>query len=126
MARRPREFTEAEIEGIVELHEANLSTTAIAEQIGCAHTTVQRVLAEQGIDWQQPANLKPITAAQYREGYDAGYRTALCHVHLHGLEGAHEYSRYRQLPWAKNGDGGVPPDFPGMYAKRENARNRGD
>ena len=119
MARRVREFTEAETERIVELHSASLSTTAIAEQIGCAHTTVERVLAEQGIDWQQPASLKPITAAQYREGYDAGYRTALCHAHLHGLEGAHEYSRYRLLPWAKNGDGDVPPAFPRMYGNHD-------
>ena len=121
MARRPREFTEAETERIVELHNADLGTTAIAEQIGCAHTTVERVLLEQGIDWGSVGTPKDIRAADYREGYDAGYRTALYHMSLYGLEAAHEYSRHVLLPWAKNGEGSVPPEIPRMYRRRRDA-----
>ena len=119
MARRMREFTDGEIENIVELYSADLSTTAIAEQMGCAHRTVERVLVEQGIDWGPVGTPKDIRAVEYREGYDAGYRTALYNVRLHGLEAAHKYSRYRLLPWAKNGDGHVPPAFPRMYGKHD-------
>ena len=121
MARRPREFTETETERIVELHSANLGTTAIAEQIGCAHTTVERILVEQGIDWRPPGTLKDREAAEYREGYDAGYRTALYHASLYGLEAAHEYSRHVLLPWARNGEGSVPPEIPRMYTRRRDA-----
>jgi len=113
MARRPREFTDAEVEGIVELHEAHLGTTAIAEQIGCAHMTVERVLTEQGIDWRPPGTIKDREAAEYREGYDAGYRTALYNVRLHGLEAAHKYSRHELLPWRRDGIGSVPPALGG-------------
>ena len=95
MARRVREFTDGEIENIVELYSADLSTTAIAEQMGCAHRTVERVLVEQGIDWGPVGTPKDIRAVEYREGYDAGYRTALYHASLYGLGAAHEYSRYR-------------------------------
>jgi len=115
MARRVREFTDGEIENIVELYSADLSTTAIAEQMGCVHRTVERVLVEQGIDWGPVGTPKDIRAVEYREGYDAGYRTALYHVSLYGLEAAHEYSRHVLLPWARNGNRDIPPDFPGMY-----------
>lgn len=123
MARRPREFTDAEVERMVELHGKNQGTTAIAEQIGCAHTTVERILVEQGIDWRPPGTLKDREAAEYREGYRAGYCSALYHMRSYGLEAAHEYSRHVLLPWARNGNRDMPPDFPGMYAKRKNARN---
>ena len=50
------------------------------------------------------------TSLEYREGFEAGYRMALTHVNLHGLEATRVHWNDRLLPWRDYGRYD-PPEF---------------
>ena len=96
-----------------------LAIEEIAAILGRGFDVVRDALQVAGVEKSTRRAKQPGLAGEYRDGYDAGYRSALCHAHLYGLEAAHEYSRHVLLPWARNGDGDVPPAFPGMYGNHD-------
>lgn len=129
MSRAARYFTPAEVKEMVELLAQGEST----ERIGQRQTppasgrVIGRVLSARLGDlraFKARARVKRslergrLRHLDYREGFEAGYRMALTHVNLHGLEEAREYCNGSLLPWRETGLDDIPPEFPRVYRRR--------
>jgi len=120
MGRKPREFTLAETADMVRLFNAGHSTDSVGELHDCSGNIAARVLRTRLGDLRTARAIQKarnsmagerLKHLEYREGFELGYRMALTHVNLHGLERAREYCNGILLPWRDTGLDGVPPPW---------------
>ena len=101
----------------VKCRENGLDIADIAAILGRSLSVIKEALELAGVDKPTVRTKRAERDARYREGYDAGYRSALYHVLLHGWRAAHGYSHDALLPWTKSGNGNVPPEVPRTYRR---------
>jgi len=120
------EFTAGQIKEMVALFNQGASTQRIGELQGHSATAVQRALRER-LGNLRAARMRAhisrsMTALSQkhlggRERFEAGYRMALTHVHLHGLQRTRDYCDHALLPWREAGLE-YPPEFLKIYRGR--------
>jgi len=107
---------------MIRLFEAGESTDRIGQRQHppCSGQLIGRILKVRLGDLRSARALMKVRGSiaaarlahqDYREGFEAGYRLALTHVNLHGLEAAHEHCNRRLLRWRDGGLDDVPPEF---------------
>lgn len=95
----------------VKCRENGLDIADIATILGRSLSVVKQALELTDTEkFTQPPERRALDA-EYRSGYDAGYRSALYHILLHSWTKAHKYSHDVLLPWTKSGDANAPPMF---------------
>jgi len=117
------EFTPSQIKEMVVLFNEGASTRRIGELQGYSTTVVQRILRERlgnlRVARMRANALRSVMALslkhlESRERFEAGYRMALTHVHLHGLQRARDHCDHALLPWRETGLE-YPPEFLKIY-----------
>ena len=124
MVRKLRVFTREQTAAMVALFDEGLAIALIGERYGSSFYVARRVLkAELGdlrtaramskargaFTRHRPAEAiasqlgQKATSGEYREGFEAGYRMALTHVNLYGLEQARVHCNTNLLPWRDEG-----------------------
>jgi len=112
-------LTEWQTQIALKSYQNGLDLADIATILGRSLHTVKEALELAGVEKHTQRPERRVLNVEYRAGYDAGYRSALYHMLLHGWGAAHEYSHHVLLPWQLDGDGHVPPAFPRMYGKHD-------
>ena len=103
------ELTEWQAGRAVKWYEDGLDIDEIAILLGRSEDTIRA--AVEGTDKPARRTKRADRDTQYREGFEAGYRMALSHANIHGIEQAREYCNYSLLPWRKSGPNDIPPEF---------------
>ena len=122
MGRKAREFTPVQVKEMVCLFNAGEPVERIGQQQRppCSGQLIGRVLtpilgdlrtARAMAKAHNSIAVEGLKHQDYREGFEAGYRLAITHGNLHGLESTREYCNYRLLPWRDEGLDDVPPEF---------------
>ena len=106
------ELNDREKAEVIELRNIGADADGIASYLGLSRSQVgkflesfmpQPVFRGEGI-LESPHNGIP-------EAFADGYRMALAHVKLHGMEAAHEHWQWVLTPWVQKGLDDVPPAF---------------
>lgn len=120
MGRKARVFTAVELAEMVRLFNAGESTKRIGRLYGCSGQLIGKALkprlgdlrsARAILSMRQSRARRRVPDEEYRQGFEAGYRMALTHVNLHGLEEARNHSNTSLLPWRDEGMTDWPPAF---------------
>ena len=125
MRGRKVEFTPSQIKEMVTLVDEGTTTERLGDLYGCSAWTIRRVLAarigdlrayKRGVKVRRSMAAQSLELLGERERYEAGYRMALTHVRLHGLQRARDYCDHALLPWRETGRE-YPPEFVKLYGR---------